>query len=235
MRAAHGSAAMRRAHGRRRPHARTSTSCAASAWRPTSAASGAPRCACTSRSRRCPSAWPRWRPRSGRGCSSARRAASTLTPAGRRLYGHARPLLEAADQVAEVMVGIRQTGAVVRLAASHSASEAFVAALLDRPRRAPAARRRARDRQLAGRARAGRRRPRRRRRRRLAAQPHAQPGRARDRAGRRRDRLRGAARPPWAARAHGDAASASWPRRWSCATRPPTRAGPSTRCWRAAT
>ena len=28
-----------------------------------------------------------------------------LTPAGRRLYRHARPLLEAADQVAEVMVG----------------------------------------------------------------------------------------------------------------------------------
>jgi DNA-binding transcriptional LysR family regulator len=54
----------------------------------------------------------------------------TLTPAGRRLYRHARPLLEMADQVAEVMVGIRQTGAVVRLAASHSASEAFVAALL---------------------------------------------------------------------------------------------------------
>lgn len=54
----------------------------------------------------------------------------TLTGAGRRLYRHARPLLEAADQVAEVMVGIRETGAVVRLAASHSASEAFVAALL---------------------------------------------------------------------------------------------------------
>ena len=54
----------------------------------------------------------------------------TLTGAGRRLYRHARPLLEAAEQVAEVMVGIRQTGAVVRLAASHSASEAFVAALL---------------------------------------------------------------------------------------------------------
>ena len=46
----------------------------------------------------------------------------TLTPAGRRLYRHARPLLEAADQVGEVMAGIRHTGAVVRLAASHSAS-----------------------------------------------------------------------------------------------------------------
>ena len=31
----------------------------------------------------------------------------TLTAAGRRLYRHARPLLEAADQVAEVMAGIR--------------------------------------------------------------------------------------------------------------------------------
>jgi DNA-binding transcriptional LysR family regulator len=55
-----------------------------------------------------------------------------LTPAGRRLYRHARPLLEAADQVGDVMAGIRQTGTIVRLAASHSASEAFVAALLTR-------------------------------------------------------------------------------------------------------
>src|SRR5215207_3921009 len=51
----------------------------------------------------------------------------TLTPAGRRLYRHARPLLEAADEVGDVMAGIRQTGALVRLAASHSAAEAFVA------------------------------------------------------------------------------------------------------------
>jgi DNA-binding transcriptional LysR family regulator len=55
-----------------------------------------------------------------------------LTAAGRQLYRHARPLLEAADQVGEVMAGIRQTGTVVRLAASHSASEAFIAALLTR-------------------------------------------------------------------------------------------------------
>jgi DNA-binding transcriptional LysR family regulator len=54
----------------------------------------------------------------------------TLTPAGRRLYPHARGLLEAADEVAEVMTGIRRTGEVVRLAASHSATEAFVAAML---------------------------------------------------------------------------------------------------------
>src|SRR3954454_6753943 len=53
-----------------------------------------------------------------------------LTPAGRRLYTQARTLLEEADQVAEVMLGIRHTGAVIRLAASHSATEAFVAALL---------------------------------------------------------------------------------------------------------
>lgn len=53
-----------------------------------------------------------------------------LTPAGRRLYEQARPLLELADHVTEVMVGIRRVGALVRLAASHSATEAFVAAML---------------------------------------------------------------------------------------------------------
>lgn len=53
-----------------------------------------------------------------------------LTPAGRRLYEQARPLLEMADNVTDVMVGIRHVGAVVRLAASHSATEAFVAAML---------------------------------------------------------------------------------------------------------
>jgi DNA-binding transcriptional LysR family regulator len=56
-----------------------------------------------------------------------------LTPAGRRLYQHARPLLEAADAVGDVMAGIRHTATVVRLAASHSATEAFVAAMLARP------------------------------------------------------------------------------------------------------
>ena len=53
-----------------------------------------------------------------------------LTPAGRRLYEQARPLLELADHVTEVMVGIRNVGGLVRLAASHSAAEAFVAAML---------------------------------------------------------------------------------------------------------
>src|SRR4051812_4592250 len=56
-----------------------------------------------------------------------------LTPAGRRLYRHARTLLESADEVGEVMAGIRTTAAVVRLAASHSAAEAFVARMLARP------------------------------------------------------------------------------------------------------
>src|SRR5215218_7164731 len=53
-----------------------------------------------------------------------------LTPAGRRLYRHARGLLETADRVGEVMLGIRDAGNVVRLAASHSATEAFAAAML---------------------------------------------------------------------------------------------------------
>src|SRR3954454_23303034 len=53
-----------------------------------------------------------------------------LTPAGRRLYAQARPLLEMAGQVTEVMGGIRHVGAVVRLTASHSATEAFVADML---------------------------------------------------------------------------------------------------------
>ena len=52
-----------------------------------------------------------------------------LTPAGRRLYERARSLLESADEVGAVMAGIR-VHEVVRLAASHSATEAFVAALL---------------------------------------------------------------------------------------------------------
>lgn len=55
-----------------------------------------------------------------------------LTPAGRRLYERARALLDSADAVAEVMVGLRGPGGPVRLAASHSATEAFVADLLAR-------------------------------------------------------------------------------------------------------
>src|SRR3954469_15613691 len=48
----------------------------------------------------------------------------SLTPAGRRLYSHAQALLEAADEVGDVMAGIHHTATVLRLAASHSASEA---------------------------------------------------------------------------------------------------------------
>lgn len=50
----------------------------------------------------------------------------SLTPAGRRLYEHARPLLGAADEVEAVLADLRQEAAPVRLAASHSALEAFV-------------------------------------------------------------------------------------------------------------
>jgi DNA-binding transcriptional LysR family regulator len=56
----------------------------------------------------------------------------TLTPAGRRLYEHARGLLEQADAVSEVMLGLRRAAGPVRLAASHSAAEAFVTAALAR-------------------------------------------------------------------------------------------------------
>jgi DNA-binding transcriptional LysR family regulator len=53
-----------------------------------------------------------------------------LTPAGRRLYEEAQRLLEQADRVDEVLVGLRRSGGPVRLASSHSAAEAIVADLL---------------------------------------------------------------------------------------------------------
>jgi len=53
-----------------------------------------------------------------------------LTPAGRRLYEEARRLLQQADHVQEVIAGLRRSGGPVRLASSHSATEAFVADLL---------------------------------------------------------------------------------------------------------
>ena len=54
----------------------------------------------------------------------------TLTPAGRRLYEEARGLLEQADRIEQVLVGLHGRAAPVRLIASHSATEAFVAAAL---------------------------------------------------------------------------------------------------------
>jgi DNA-binding transcriptional LysR family regulator len=51
----------------------------------------------------------------------------SLTPEGRRLYEEARRLLAMADGVADMLAGLRVQAAPVRLAASHSACEAFVA------------------------------------------------------------------------------------------------------------
>lgn len=53
-----------------------------------------------------------------------------LTPAGRRLYEEARRLLMQAERVSEVLDGIAHAGGPVRLAASHSATDALVADLL---------------------------------------------------------------------------------------------------------
>jgi DNA-binding transcriptional LysR family regulator len=53
-----------------------------------------------------------------------------LTPAGRRLYDEARRLLDQADKLDEVLLGLRRSGGPVRLASSHSASEAIVSDLL---------------------------------------------------------------------------------------------------------
>ena len=125
-----------------------------------------------------------------------------LTPAGRRLYGQARALLEEADEVAEVMLGIRHTGAVVRLAASHSATEAFVAVLLTHlddghplaVELVTANSQVVRSLVADGRADVGV----------AASRPgsHPESGHPRDRADRRRDRLRGAARAQVGAEAH---------------------------------
>lgn len=53
-----------------------------------------------------------------------------LTPAGRRLYEQARKLLEQADAIDEVISVVQRAGGPVRLAASHSAAEAFVGEVL---------------------------------------------------------------------------------------------------------
>jgi DNA-binding transcriptional LysR family regulator len=55
-----------------------------------------------------------------------------LTPAGRRLYDEAHRLLEQSDRVEEVLAGLKRSGGPVRLAASHSATEAFVGDVLAR-------------------------------------------------------------------------------------------------------
>ncbi len=54
----------------------------------------------------------------------------TLTPAGRRLYAEARRLIEQAEIVESLMEGLSHTAGPLRVAASHSATEAIVAAAL---------------------------------------------------------------------------------------------------------
>jgi DNA-binding transcriptional LysR family regulator len=53
-----------------------------------------------------------------------------LTPAGKRLYEHAKPIIVAADALEELAAGLGRDAGPVRLAASHSATEAFVAEAL---------------------------------------------------------------------------------------------------------
>jgi DNA-binding transcriptional LysR family regulator len=53
-----------------------------------------------------------------------------LTPAGRRLYAEARRLLEQAEVVEDLMLGLARASGPLRVAASHSASEAVVADVL---------------------------------------------------------------------------------------------------------
>jgi DNA-binding transcriptional LysR family regulator len=53
-----------------------------------------------------------------------------LTPAGRRIYEEAQPLLVNAERIEELLAGMRRQAAPLRLAASHSACEAFVTAVL---------------------------------------------------------------------------------------------------------
>jgi DNA-binding transcriptional LysR family regulator len=54
----------------------------------------------------------------------------TLTPAGRRLYTEARRLLEQAELVEDLMLGLARASGPLRVAASHSAGEAIVADVL---------------------------------------------------------------------------------------------------------
>jgi DNA-binding transcriptional LysR family regulator len=50
----------------------------------------------------------------------------TLTPAGRRLYGEARRLIEQAEILEDLLLGLARSSGPLRIAASHSASEAIV-------------------------------------------------------------------------------------------------------------
>jgi len=56
----------------------------------------------------------------------------TLTPAGERLYAHARPILAELDALAETIAGLRGTAATVRLVLSHTAAEHLLAGALAR-------------------------------------------------------------------------------------------------------
>ena len=85
---------------------------------------------CTSPSRRCPSGSAALERKVGARLLDRSPQGVALTPPGRRLYRHARTLVETADRVGEVMLGIRDADDVVRLASSHSATEAFAAAML---------------------------------------------------------------------------------------------------------
>ena len=57
----------------------------------------------------------------------------TLTPPGRRVYEEARRLLDQAGAVDSLFLGFHRHGAPVRLALSHSSSEAFAAPELSQP------------------------------------------------------------------------------------------------------
>lgn len=54
----------------------------------------------------------------------------TLTPAGRRLYAEARRLIEQAEVVESLMEGLAHAGGPIRVAASHSATDAIVTGAL---------------------------------------------------------------------------------------------------------
>ena len=83
-----------------------------------------------------------------------------LTPSGHRLYEEARRLLKQAERVQEVITGLQRSGGPVRLASSHSATEALVGDLLGQLNETARPACRARHRQLQRRPRPRRRRAR---------------------------------------------------------------------------